>query len=137
PLSGYVSVTPSSTTTYTLTAMNGATSVTSTATVNVLTAPIVVVSAFPSGLLQAQGTGGATTSYTLTNAGGTATNITLGQSVTFFTQTPASFTLAPGGSQPVMITGVSQSAGSFQGFSSVSGNGVPSGLQIPIKLLSA
>jgi hypothetical protein len=137
PVSGSVSVSPSTTTTYTLTAMNGSDSVTSSVTVNVLTAPIVVVSAFPSGLLQAQGVGGATTTYTLTNAGGTATNITLGQSGTFFTQTPTSITLAPGGSQLITISGLAQSANSFQGFSNPSGNGVPSSLQIPIKLLSA
>ena len=138
PPAGSAPVSPSTTTTYTLTAMNGSKAVTSTVTVNVLTAPIVTVSAFPSGLLQAQGAGGATTSYTLTNAGGTATTITLSQNGTFFTQTPTSMTLNPGASQRVTITGLAQSnAGSFQGTSFPSGNGVPSGLRIPIKLLSA
>lgn len=137
PLSGSFSVSPSATTTYTLTAMSSSNTVTSTVTVNVLTAPIVAVSAFPSALLQAQGVGGATTSYTLTNAGGSPTNITLNQNGSFFTQTPTSFALASGESRAVTITGLPLSAGSFQGFSSVSGNGVPSGLQIPIKLLSA
>jgi hypothetical protein len=96
-----------------------------------------VVSEFPSALLQVQGVGGATTSFTLTNAGGAATNITLNQSGSFFTQTPSSFPLGPGESKLITITGVAQSASSFQGFSAPFSNGVNTGLQIPIKLLSA
>ncbi len=136
PLSGTVTVTPSTTTTYTLTAMSGLGSSTATVTVNVITTPIVVVSSFPTAMLQQQGVGGATTNFTLTNAGGSATTVTLSQSGNFFTQTPASFSLSPGGSQVVTITASAQSSGAFEGTSIPSGSGVAAGLQIPVKLLS-
>jgi hypothetical protein len=137
PLSGSVTVAPSTTTTYTLTAMNGAFSSAASVAVTVLTAPTVVVSLFPNAMLQPQGVGGATTSFTLTNAGGSATTITLSQSGNFFTQSPTSFMLGPGASQVVTVTGSAQPSGALQGASVPSGNGVTSGLQIPINLLSA
>src|SRR4029077_6614135 len=61
----------------------------------------------------------------------------LSQNVSFFTQSPTSFAVAPGASQVVTVTGVAEPAGPFQGVSTPSGNGVASGLQIPIRLLSA
>ncbi len=135
---GSVVVTPTTTTTYTLTAQasNGMTS-TATVTVEVLTAPTVNVNAFPQPMLQASGSAGATTSYTLTNSGSTATNITLSQTGNFFTQSPASFTLAPGASQTITITGTAQAAGTYEGSSNPAGVGVPSDLKVPVKLLSA
>ncbi|HEY8132704.1 MAG TPA: SCE4755 family polysaccharide monooxygenase-like protein [Thermoanaerobaculia bacterium] len=136
PLSGSVTVAPNATTTYTLTAMGGRTSATGLATINVLTAPTVVVSSFPTAMLQQPGSGGATTRFTLTNAGGSGATVTLSQSQNFFAQTPTSFTLNPGASQAVTITGTAQSNGAREGVSIVSGNGVAAGLQIPIKLLS-
>ena len=136
PLSGSVTVAPNATTTYTLTTTGGRASAMGLATINVLTAPTVVVSAFPTAMLQQPSSGGATTRFTLTNAGGSPTTVTLSQSQNFFAQTPASFTLNPGASQAVTITGTAQSKGAFEGVSVVSGNGVAAGLQIPIKLLS-
>jgi hypothetical protein len=136
PLSGSVTVAPNATTTYTLTATGGRASAMGLATINVLTAPMVVVSSFPTAMLQQPGSGGATTRFTLTNAGGSPTTVTLSQSQNFFAQTPTSFTLNPGASQAVTITGTAQSNGAFEGVSIVSGNGVAAGLQIPIKLLS-
>jgi hypothetical protein len=137
PPAGSVTVAPSTTTTYTLTAMSGSSTVTSTVKITVNTAPIVVVSSFPGALLQVANVGGATTRYTLTNAGGTPTTINLSQNVSFFTQSPTSFTLAPGASQPVTVTGIAEPPGPLQGVSTPSGNGVAAGLQIPIRLLSA
>jgi hypothetical protein len=136
PSSGSVTISPTSTTTYTLTAMSGALSATATATVNVLTAPIVVVSSFPTAMLQGEGVGGASTTYTLSNAGGAGTTLTLSQSGTFFSQSPASFTLNPGATQIITITASAQPSGAFEGASTPSGNGVAAGLQIPVKLLS-
>ncbi|HXH40174.1 MAG TPA: hypothetical protein VNN08_16210, partial [Thermoanaerobaculia bacterium] len=137
-LSGSATVSPSTTTTYTLSAMSGGQTATSSVTVTVITAPSVVVSSFPSAMIQAQGSGGATTSYTLSNAGGASTQVQLSQDKNFFTQTPGNFVLAPGASQVVTITGVAQSnAGVLEGASTPSGNGVAQGLQVPIKLLSA
>lgn len=137
PASGTVTVNPAATTTYTLTAMNSSSSASASATVTVITAPNVAVSSLPLPMLQLSNNGGASTQFTLTNAGGTSTSISLGQSGTFFTQSPISFTLAPGGSQVVTVTGGAEPSGAFSGFSAPAGAGVPSGLQIPITLLSA
>jgi hypothetical protein len=136
PLSGSVTVAPNATTTYTLTAAGGRASAMGRATINVLTAPAVVVSALPAAMLQQPSSDGATTRFTLTNAGGSPTTVTLSQSQNFFAQAPASFTLNPGASQTVTVTGTAQSSGAFEGVSNVSGAGVAAGLQIPIKLLS-
>ncbi len=137
-LSGTVSVSPAVTTTYTLSALASTQTATSSVTVTVITAPSVVVSSFPTAMIQAQGSGGATTSYTLSNAGGSSAAVQLSQDKSFFTQSPGFFTLAPGASQVVTITGVAQSnAGVLEGVSTPFGNGVTQGLQIPIKLLSA
>ncbi len=135
--SGTATVTPATTTTYTLTAIQGSSTATATATVTVLNDPIVNVTTFPAPILQPAGAGGVTTTYALTNSGGSATTITLGQSGSFFTQSPATFTLSPGATQTVTITANAQPAGSFEGSSNPSGIGVPPGLQVPVKLLSA
>ncbi|HXI12911.1 MAG TPA: immunoglobulin domain-containing protein [Thermoanaerobaculia bacterium] len=137
PSRGSVNVSPSTTTTYTLTATAAdGTTKTAQVTVEVITQPAVIVSSFPRGLVQPAGTAGATDSFALTNVGGTATTITLSQTGNFFTQSPASFTLQPGATQVVTLTGTAQQPGSFEGRSNVSGNGVPGGLQIPVRLLS-
>jgi hypothetical protein len=136
--SGNRAVAPTATTTYTLTATQGTTATaTATAKVEVLTAPLVNVNALPQSMLQVAGSSGGSTSYTLTNSGGTATSITLTQNGSFFTQSPASFTLQPGGSQTVTIAGTAQAAGFYEGTSVPSGTGVPAGFQIVVKLLSA
>ena len=131
PAFGSVTVSPTSNTTYTLTAMAGATTLTSSVTVTVLNTAIVNVTALPAPMLQLANSGGATTSYTVTNSGGAAASITLSQSGNFFTQSPTSFTLQPGANQTVTITGTAQPAGPYEGSSNLS-----IGLQIPLKLLS-
>jgi len=137
PLSATATVSPLVTTTYTLTAMSGGQSTTASATVNVVTAPSVVVTSLPSAMIQAPGVGGATTSFTLSNAGGTVTQVFLDQDKQFFTQSPTQFVLAPGASQVVTITGTAQGAGVMDGVSIPLGAGVAQGLRIPIRLLSA
>jgi hypothetical protein len=137
PLSATATVSPLVTTTYTLTAMSGGQSATASATVTVITAPSVVVTSLPSAMIQAPGAGGATTSYTLSNAGGTVTQVFLDQDKQFFTQSPVQFVLAPGASQVVTITGTAQSAGVLDGVSIPLGSGVAQGLRIPIRLLTA
>lgn len=97
----------------------------------------IIVTASPAGLVQTPAVGGATDSYTLTNAGGTATTITLGSSGSFFVQDPPSFTLEPGASQIVTLTGRPQPAGVYDGTSNPTGTGVPSGLAIPVRLVCA
>lgn len=136
PGSGSTTVSPKTTTTYTLTAMQGATTLTSTVTVEVLTTPAVNLISVPSAMLQLAGSGGAISQYALTNSGGISTAITLARSGNFFTQSPSSFTLVPGATQVVTISGLAQASGSYEGTSIVSGSGVPADLQIPVKLLS-
>ena len=136
PPSGSITVTPSQTTTYTLTAIGGQQNASASVTVDVNTAPAVVVSALPAAMVQTAGSAGATTSYTLTNAGGGGTVVFLSQTGSFFTQTPAQFQLAAGASQVVTVTGLAQNAGAFEGTASIGGAGVPQGAQVRIKLLS-
>jgi hypothetical protein len=134
---GSIAVSPSANVTYTLTAIQGTSTVTSTATVTVLSGPIVNVVSIPAPMLQLAGVTGGITSYALTNSGSAPASVTLTQRGSFFTQSPSSFTLAPGATQVVTITGIAQPSGSFEGASIVSGSGVPSGLEVVVKLLSA
>ncbi|MEO6259400.1 MAG: hypothetical protein ABIP63_03585 [Thermoanaerobaculia bacterium] len=137
PASGSVTITPTATTTYTLSAMQGTNTATASVKVEVLTGPIVNVTVIPATMLQVEGAGGAKTTYGLTNSGSAPTNITFGPNGSFFTQSPASFTLAPGASQIVTIAATAQPQGTYEGSSNPSGSGVPPGLQIPVKLVSA
>ncbi len=137
PASGSVTVAPATTTTYTLTAIQGTQTATASVRVEVLSGPIVNVTTIPATMLQAVGGGSASTSYALTNSGSAPASLTLGQSNNFFTQSPASFTLAPGATQIVTVVATAQPQGTYEGTSNPSGSGVPSGLQIPVKLVSA
>lgn len=129
---GSTTVTPATTTTYTLTAKQGTQQTTATATVTVLTTPVINVTSFPNAMLQPAGSGGATASYAIMNSGGAAATVTLTQNGSFFTQAPASFSLAPGATTVVTITGTAQTAGSYEGASIINGS-----IQVPVKLLSA
>jgi Leucine-rich repeat (LRR) protein len=137
PFTGSITVTPKSTTTYTLTAMQGSTASTQSVTVEVLTLPVIDVTSLPSPIVQVQGSGGATTTYALTNSGGAPSSLTLSQNGSFFTQSPSSFNLAPGATQIITITGIPSAAGALEGTSIPAGAGVPSNLQVPVRLLSA
>ncbi|MHB0968262.1 MAG: leucine-rich repeat domain-containing protein [Thermoanaerobaculia bacterium] len=113
------------------------TPVVSTSTTAAVLAPAsVVVYYFPYGMVQNANEAGATDSYTLTNVGDVATTVTMSQSGTFFTQGPSSIPLGPGESADVQITAIAQSAGAYSGASIPTGDGVPAGLSIPIRLLS-
>lgn len=131
--SGSITVSPRQTTTYKLTANGAGGTATATTTVTVAgPAPARIgVAAFPRGMVQATGQGGATDSFVLTNFGGTAADVTLSTSGNFFTAAPTSFTLQPATSQNVTVTGIAQQAGFFEG--SVTAAGVT----VPIRLLSA
>lgn len=136
PASGAVTVTPTGDTTYTLTA-GGATTATATVSVHVITNPVVNVTALPAPMLEVAGSGGATTFYSLTNAGGASIPITLTQTGSFFTQAPASFTLAAGATQIVTITANAQPAGEHEGTSGFASSSFGSGVQVPVRLLAA
>jgi len=134
PSSGSIVIAPPATTTYVLTATNNSGSAMASATVTVNTSappPNVVVTQFPTGILQAVGQSGATDHYTLQNSGSTDTDVTLAQNGNFFTQSPVSFHLAAGASRIITVTANAQPAGTYEG-TAISGN-----LTIPIRLLVA
>ncbi len=76
------------------------------------------------GMVQDPSVGGATDSYALTNVGGGSTSVTLTQFGSFFTQSPASFSLSPGQTQIVTITGLPQPTGLYGGSSQIAGPGL-------------
>ena len=114
---GTAVVSPADTTTYVLTATNSVGTATAEVVVEVLTGPEIVMGGLPEPMVQGTGSGGATTSYVVGNAGGAPTTISLSQQGDFFSQSPTSFTLAPGERQRVTITSVQRDTGSYRGFS--------------------
>ena len=132
---GTVTVTPSTTTTYTLTAIGGTTEI-SSVTIEVLTQPSLNVSSFPAALIQPTGVGGATSTYSVTNNGGSAASVSVFQDGNFFTQSPTSFILNPGQTQDITVTAIATTAGTFDGTALISSPGVGE-LRVPIRLLSA
>ncbi len=133
PASGSVTVKPTRTTTYTLTATGTGGTATATATVNVAGGVArIVVSAFPRGMVQVTGQGGGTDSFSITNIGSAAADVTLSPAGNFFTVSPTSFNLAAGATQAINVTGSAQPAGFFEGTVGVSG----AGISVSIRLLS-
>lgn len=108
--SGSITAKPVTTTTYTLTAKQNAQSVTATVTVNVLSLPFLNITKFMEPIIQLAGTGGGTSTYALTNVGGTSTTVTLSQSDQV-TQTPATFNLDAGATQPITLKASAQPEG--------------------------
>ncbi len=100
-------------------------------------APQVTVSAAPAGMIQDAEAAGATDAYILVNAGFGSAEVTLTQSGSFFTQSPSSFSIAPGQSQTVTITGVAQPAGVYSGESVATIAGQSAAVRTAIRLLSA
>lgn len=136
-LAGSMAVVPLIRTTYTLTVRNGSAVASASAIVNVMSAPSVVVPAVPRPIVQLEGEGGGTTTYVVSNNGGTPTSITIFNAGSFFSQDPAFFTLAPGASQTVTITANALSRGAYDGAVLINATGVPLQLQVPIKVFSA
>lgn len=125
---------------FTLTA-TGSNGLTASASTTIVTArlpdPDVVLSASPAGMLQGIGAPSATTNFTLTNFGGMSTDVSVAPSGAFFTATPMTFALAPLQSQVVTLTAAAQQAGAHQGSVAITGNGVSTGLSLPVTLLLA
>jgi hypothetical protein len=74
--------------------------------------------------------------YTIVNIGTLETELTLTQTGTFFTQSPSTFLLPEGSSRTITVTATPQPAGTYEGSSMVSGEGVFSEIAIPITLVS-
>jgi Leucine-rich repeat (LRR) protein len=103
-----------------------------------VTAPASVgIVALAGGLIQIGGVPQNTTTYALANFGDVATEITLGQAGSFFTQSPATFTLEGGETQIITVSSVpDQPPDSYWGTAIPSGDGVPEDLYITVQLLS-
>ena len=108
-----------------------------TFTFQVVREPQVVPFGEPDPLLQPTGQGGATTAFGLANVGSEPTDVTLAPLGEFYEMDASQFRLEPGARRVVTITGKPQSAGAYNGSIGVTGAGVPSGLSIPVRLLSA
>lgn len=98
--------------------------------------PSVALLTLTDGMYQNANSSGAADRYVLTNLGDIATQITVSQEGSFFTQSPTTFTLNGGESQRIQITALASPEGAYSGFSIPSGTGVPAGLKIPVRLLS-
>lgn len=111
--------------------------VVSATTTNGAPAPAsVIVLTYPEGLYQTADAGGGSDRYVLTNVGDLPTTVTIGQEGDFFTQSATTVTLDGGSSERVDITGLPRPAGAYSGFVTLSGNGVPAGLRVAVRLLS-
>src|SRR4051812_7546362 len=78
-------------------------------------APQVVVTDAPNGMGQEIGGTLAGDSLTILNVGPGSTNVSISQKGTFFTVSPASFTLAEGQSRSVAIRSTTQNGGTADG----------------------
>ncbi|MBI2215413.1 MAG: hypothetical protein HYU52_17320 [Acidobacteria bacterium] len=96
----------------------GSSSATKQVTIAARGAELAVTSP-PRGMVQDPNVGGATDSFVVTNVGGASGSATLTQFGSFFTQSPSTFSLAPGKSQVVTLTGLPQPAGVYAGSSEV------------------
>ena len=120
------------------TAANG---LTGTTAVTILTARLpeadVVLSAAPATMMQGIGATGGTTTFTLTNFGGTNSEVSLATDADFFSISPRVFTLTPLASQVVTLTATTQQSGARQGSVAITGSGVVAGSSVPVTLLVA
>jgi Leucine-rich repeat (LRR) protein len=103
----------------------------------VIAPPDVVMTDTPNGLVQIDGAEVQADSFTLTNFGDVATSITLDRNETFFTIAPAQFSLAAGASQVVTVHAVTQPTGTYYGYVTIDGQGVPEDLYAEIVLLAS
>jgi len=135
PLRGSVSVSPTITTAYTLTAIGPIGSTTARVTVEVISAAEVTILARPDGMLDVPGRAGATDRIVLANIGGTAAQINLAPSGQFFSVSSTALTLPPRSIRKVTITASAMPAGIHRGEIVISGEGLPRTGTLPIYLL--
>jgi Leucine-rich repeat (LRR) protein len=76
----------------------------------------ILVTARPGGLVQAPGVGGGTDSFSLTNVGGESASVTITQADDFYSVSPGSFAIGPGGTQVVTLSGEPRTEGLYQSF---------------------
>jgi Leucine-rich repeat (LRR) protein len=97
----------------------------------------VVMTDAPNGMVRIDGAEVQGDSFTLTNFGDVATNLTLSRNENFFTIAPEQFSLAAGASQVVTVHSTSQVPGTYYGYVAIDGNGVPEDLLAEIILLAS
>ncbi len=136
PPAGSITVSPSSTTTYTLTASGPGGNASANVTVSVITKAIVNISTLLQPIVQSAGSPGSG-SFTLSNSGGAPSSVTLTKGVAFFSMTPETFVLASGATQRIDITTNAVGPGTLAGDVRLAGDGVPTGLSVPVRVLSS
>ena len=101
-------------------------------------APAEVVMTDPAnGMVQIDGQEVQDDSFTLTNFGDVATAITLERTDSFFTIAPQQFSLAAGASQIVTLHSLTQAPGTYYGYVTIDGQGVPEDLYAEVVLLAS
>ena len=97
----------------------------------------VVMTDPPNGMVQIDGQEVQGDSFTLTNFGDVATAITLERTESFFTIAPQQFSLAAGASQVVTLHSLTQAPGTYYGYVTIDGQGVPEDLYADVVLLAS
>lgn len=97
----------------------------------------VVMTDAPNGLVRIDDTEVQADSFTLTNFGDVATSITVAPTENFFTVAPLQFTLNAGASQILTLHSTSQNPGTYYGYVSIDGAGVPDDLYASVTLLAS
>jgi len=95
----------------------------------------LVATVLPQPIIQAPNTAGATTTYRVTNVGGSPALVTVTQQGDFFTQPSAAFTLNGGESQTITLTGLAKPEGTYDGTTTASAAGTS--ITVPVRLVSA
>ena len=103
----------------------------------VIAPPEVVMTDTPNGMVQIDGVEVQSDSFTLTNFGDVATQLTLQRNENFFTIAPEQFSLAAGASQVVTVHSLTQQPGTYYGYVSIDGPGASEDLYAEIVLLSS
>jgi len=123
PSVGSVLVRPDKTTVYTITATTEGGTASKTLTITVNDQPIVHIGDFPDGILERVNQGGGTDSFTLVNRGVAPATVTLTSTDAFYTFAPATFSLGPGSTQRVVMTGKPEPAGVYRGSIGIAATG--------------
>lgn len=97
----------------------------------------VVVSSFTTGLAQPTDAGGAVDSFRIANFGGSSARVTLSRQGSFFQLADTIFTLSPGESREIVLTGLPQPQGYYEGAVVIAVEGMEGLISVPVRLISA
>ncbi len=137
PPQGTLEVSPTATTTYTLTAFGSAGTSEETTVVELISTPQIVVTKKPEPIVQGTGSGGGTTRFVCANAGGSVAQVMLSPAGSpFFTMSMTQEMVGPGETWEIEIVADQRATGVYDGEIVVTGDGVPPGTRVPVRLLA-